>query len=154
MSRRLTTEQFIEKAKAVHGDRYDYSSVNYVNFLTNVTIICPDHGPFPQTPGNHLSNKGCRDCGGTKPLTTETFIEKAIALHDDRYDYSQVEYVDIFTSVTIICPDHGPFPQVPHDHLAPSGCRACAGTKPLTTETFIEKAKAVHGNRYYYSSVS
>ena len=151
----LTTETFIEKAIAIHGDRYDYSSVNYVNSISKVTIICPDHGPFSQTPGSHLANAGCPDCGGRKPLTTETFIEKAKAVHGDRYDYSSVNYVDAHTRVTIICPDHGPFSQVPDAHLnKAAGCPDCAGNKPLTTETFIKRAIAVHGDRYDYSSVN
>jgi len=92
MPRRLTTEEFVEKAKAVHGNRYDYSSVSYVNAHTKVTIICLDHGPFPQTPHAHIHNKsGCPVCAGTKQLTTEVFIDKARTIHGDRYDYSLVE---------------------------------------------------------------
>ena len=153
MARRLTTEEFIEKANAVHCDRYDYSRVEYAGTHTKVTIICPDHGPFPQTPASHLRNRGCPDCGGTKQLTSETFIEKAIAIHGDRYDYSLVEYVNYDTPITIICPDHGPFPQTPDSHLIKSGCPDCGGNKQLTTETFIEKANTVHGDRYDYSQI-
>ena len=155
--KRLTTEEFIEKAKAVHGDRYDYSQVEYVNSGTAVTIVCPDHGPFPQTPDKHLIKRGCPDCGRANQrrnqLTTEQFIAKARAVHGDRYDYSQVEYVSNKKPVTIICPDHGPFEQSPAKHLFKSGCPDCGGTKQLTTETFIEKARAVHGDRYDYSQV-
>ena len=155
MPSRLTTEKFIEKARAVHGDRYDYSQVKYVNTKTEVTIICPDHGAFPQTPSNHLHHEvGCPSCAGNLPLTTETFIEKAIAIHGDRYDYSQVKYVNNKTEVTIICPVHGAFPRTPSNHLHHEvGCPSCAGNLPLTTETFIEKAIAIHGDRYDYSQV-
>ena len=153
-TRKLTPEKFIEKAKAIHGDRYDYSQVQYVNNSTEVTIICRDHGPFQQRPIKHLIGRGCDDCGGTKKLTTDTFIEKAKAVHGDRYDYSQVKYVDNKTDVTIICRDHGPFPQAPNSHLSGRGCGDCAENKPLTTETFIEKVKLVHGNRYDYSCVN
>ena len=152
--RRLTTEKFIEKAEAVHGDRYDYSRVAYVNSRTHVTIICPDHGPFSLTPPNHVGGKvGCPECKGVKRHSNESFIEKANTIHSDRYDYSQVEYVNSRTDVTIICPDHGPFSQTPHDHLGKTGCHECGGTKPLTAELFIEKAKAIHGDRYDYSQV-
>ena len=154
MPRRLTTEEFIEKAKSVHGHCYDYSQVEYVNYTMPVTIICPDHGPFLQPPRDHLATKGCRECAGNQPLTAETFIEKAQAIHGNRYDYSQVEYVNNKTPVTIICPDHGSFTQSPSKHLHNRGCHDCGGTKRLTTETFIEKAKAVHGDRYDYSSVN
>ena len=153
MPRRLTTPEFIDKAKAVHGDRFDYSSVDYVNAHTNVTIICPNHGPFPQTPNNHLSGQGCPDCGGSKPLTTASFIQKAKAVHGDHYDYSEVEYVNAHTYVTIICTDHGPFRQTPNKHLSKNGCPDCGGSKILTTEEFIERAKAIHGDRYNYSQV-
>ena len=153
-----TTKEFIEKSKAVHGDRYDYSSVSYVNNSTKVMIICREHEPFPQTPDNHLQGKGCRICGDiaqalNQSSTTEEFIEKAKAVHGDRYDYSQVEYVGNKTDVTIICREHEPFPQTPSKHLLGHGCGFCAGNMPLTTEIFIERAKAVHGNRYGYSEV-
>ena len=156
--KRLTTKEFIEKAKKEHGERYDYSSVIYVNNSTKVTIICPDHGPFPQTPDNHLQGKSCRKCGViagalSQTSTTEEFIAKAAAVHGDCYDYSQVEYVGDKTDVTIICSEHGPFPQTPSKHLQVHGCGFCAGNMPLTTETFIEKAVAVHGDRYDYSEV-
>jgi hypothetical protein len=150
----LTTEKFIENAEAVHGDRYDYSQAEYVNSTTNVTIICPDHGPFSQTPGNHITGKtGCPECSGVSRVTTEAFIEKAKAIHGDRYDYSLVECVNSRSNITIICPDHGPYQQIAHNHLCKTGCPECGGTKPLTTELFIEKAKAIHGDRYDYSLV-
>lgn len=60
--KKLTTEEFIEKARKVHVDKYDYSKVEYVNNLTKVCIICPKHGEFWQTPNNHLSGKGCPIC--------------------------------------------------------------------------------------------
>ena len=94
MPRRLTTEEFIEKARALHGDRYDYSEVEYVNANTKVTNICADHGPFEQAPYSHFSKSGCSACSGKKQHTTETFIDKAKAVHGDRYDYSEVEYAN------------------------------------------------------------
>ena len=152
-TKKSTTEQFIEKAKAVHGDRYDYSKVEHVNSSTKVTIICPEHGEFEQIPGGHLSGKGCAECGGTKKSTTEQFIEKAKAVHGDRYDYSKVEYVNDSAKVTIICSTHGEFEQMPTNHLVGRGCLECSGFKKPTTGEFIEKAKAVHGDRYDYSKV-
>jgi rubrerythrin len=149
---RLSIDKFIEKAEEVHGKRYDYSQVEYVNNRTHVTIVCRDHGPFPQDPGNHIAGKGCPDCGGSKPLTTKSFVEKAAGIHGNRYDYSQVEYVNGRTNVTIICPDHGPFQQAPETHIIQaSGCPDCGGTKRHNIQTFIEKAEEVHGQRYDYS---
>ena len=155
MVRRLTTEEFIEKAKAVHGDRYDYSQVEYGNNRSPVTIICADHGSFLQSPDSHVNKQcGCPDCGGYKKLTTELFAERAKAVHGDRYDYSSVDYVEAHAKVTIICLEHGPFEQKPHNHVfLGQGCNECGGNKPLTSESFIEKAELIHGNRFDYSSV-
>ena len=152
--KRNTTEEFIEKAKKVHGDKYDYSKVEYINSQTKVCIICPEHGEFWQKPNGHLNGMGCDKCGGTKTLTTEDFIEKSIKVHGDKYDYSKVEYINYQTKVCIICPEHGEFWQTPHLHLRGTECPKCfknGRNIPYTTEEFIKKAKEVHGNKYDYS---
>ena len=81
----------------------------------------------------------------------ETFPIKANLKHDNKYDYSKVEYVNVRTKVTIICPEHGEFEQRPNDHLTGYGCPKCGGTQQLTTDDFIEKAKTIHGDKYDYS---
>ena len=106
---KLTTEEFIKKAREVHGDKYDYSKVEYVKSKAKVTIICPEHGEFLQTPQKHLYGQGCPKCGHKSELTTEEFIKKAREVHGDKYDYSNVEYVDAKTNVCIICKQHGVF---------------------------------------------
>ena len=106
---KLTLEKFIEKAKKVHGDKYDYSKVEYINNHTKVCIICPIHGEFWQTPQHHLKGVGCPKCYGNFRKTTEQFIEEARKVHGDKYDYSKVEYVNATTKVRIICPKHGEF---------------------------------------------
>lgn len=63
MGLNFTTDIFIKRAKEIHGDKYDYSLVDYVNAKTKVEIICPVHGKFTQIPYNHLSGKGCMECG-------------------------------------------------------------------------------------------
>ena len=157
--KRKTTEQFIAEAKAVHGDRYDYSEVEYVHIRTKIKIICPEHGPFEQTPNSHLQRKGCPKCGSKQRVksrvkTTEQFIAEAKAFHGDRYDYSESEYVHHKTKVKIICPKHGPFEQVPSGHLYGRGCPKCGYEKiKKNTEQFIVEAKAFHGDRYDYSEV-
>ena len=119
----MTKEKFIEKAKAIHGDRYDYSKVEYSNNRTKVCIICPVHGEFWQTPHTHLQGCGCPACYGTKKRTKEEFVEEARKIHGDRYDYSRVEYINNKTPVCIICPEHGEFWQKPENHLvAKQGC--------------------------------
>ena len=130
MGRRKTTEEFIRDAKAVHGDRYDYSKVEYVNAHTKVTITCPIHGDFDQQPTSHISSCGCPECrtDGNRERgrkTTKEFIRDAKAVHGDRYDYSKVEYVNAHTKVTITCPLHGDFEQAPASHTNGAGCPAC-----------------------------
>ena len=112
MSKKITTEEFIEKAKIIHGDKYDYSLVNYVNAKTNVEIICSTHGKFKQMPTKHLSGCGCNDCGmdklhNTNRHTKLEFIEKSKMIHGDKYDYSLINYINIETPITIKCPTHG-----------------------------------------------
>jgi predicted nucleic acid-binding Zn-ribbon protein len=158
IKQRNTTEQFIEKAKAVHGDKYDYSLVEYKNVHTKVKIVCSIHGMFEQRPSIHLCGSGCPKCGiiimsNNKKLTTNQFIEKAKAVHGDKYDYSLVEYKNSGTKVKIICPIHGVFEQRSYDHLRGRGCFKCNGNKKLTTKEFIEKANTIHGDKYDYSLV-
>ena len=158
MPRKLTTEEFIEKAKKKHGNKYDYSKVEYISARKKVSIICIEHGEFKQTPDNHLRGKGCPTCSGNIKLTTEKFIEKAHVKHGNKYDYSNVEYINAKTKVIIRCIEHGEFKQTPSSHLNGNGCPTCANIlnykkQSLTTEGFIEKAKKKHGNKYDYSNV-
>ena len=158
MCKKLTTEIFIEKAKKIHGDTYNYSKVNYVNNRTKICIICPIHGEYWQAPNAHLRGQGCPTCGGTKKLTTQEFIEKACEIHGTKYDYSKVNYVDAKTKVCIICPDHGEFWQLPDYHLKSYGCPKCgintrAKNNTKTTEQFIKEAQQIHGDKYDYSKV-
>ena len=163
MSRLDTTETFIAKARLVHGNKYDYSKVEYVRSNQKVCIVCPIHGEFWQRPNSHLMGKGCDRCadernGRKKRLTTESFIEKARAKHGNKYDYSKVEYVRSNQKVCIVCPTHGEFWQYAESHLAGRGCDRCADTanglkKRITMSEFLERARKVHGNKYDYSKV-
>lgn len=150
-----TAEEFINKAREVHGNKYDYSKINYVNSRTKVCIICPEHGEFWQKPNDHLMGKGCPKCSGNGKLNTNEFIKKARAVHGDKYDYSKVEYVNTNTKVCIICPKHGEFWQTPSGHLSGKGCHKCyKESRSSTTEEFINKAREIHGNKYDYSKVN
>ena len=149
--------EFIKKAKAIHGDKYDYSKVEYINSKTKVCIICPKHGEFWQSPESHLKGRGCNLC--SKPIhDTNSFIKNAKAIHGDKYDYSKVEYIDSHTKVKVICPIHGEFEVTPNNHIKGRGCYKCGRTtsklkQSLTTEEFIERAKKIHGDKYDYSKV-
>ena len=150
--KRLTQQEFIEKARLVHNDKYDYSKVEYKNNRTKICIICPEHGEFWQLPASHLRGIGCNKCGGTGKLTTAEFIEKAKQVHGDKYDYSKTEYIDSHTKVSIICPEHGEFFQTPNNHLNGNACPKCSRPNfGIGTKEWIEKAKQVHGDDYDYS---
>jgi len=151
---KYTTETFIKKANEIHNNKYDYSLIEYINTQTLINIVCPQHGIFKQIPANHIRNnkpRGCPNCAKNKKLTTETFIKKAKEVHSDKYDYSLVKYVNANTKIKIICPKHGVFEQKPFLHLQNYGCQICGNNIKLTTETFIKKAKEVHGDKYNYS---
>lgn len=158
---KYTTETFIEKAKIKHGNKYDYSKVHYINSKTKVCIICPKHGEFSQRPNDHLVGKGCKECynerrGETQRSNSAAFIEKANSIHNNKYDYSKVDYVNTHTEVCIICPIHGEFLVEPASHLVGKQCKECAKierakNKTLSNDEFISKAKKVHGEKYDYS---
>ena len=144
---------FIEKAKQIHNDKYNYSKVNYVNSRTKVCIICPEHGEFWQTPHNHLKGYGCTKCGKEKShlpkITTEDFIAKSKEIHGNKYDYSKACYKTCDTKVCIICPEHGEFWQTPSNHINGSGCPKCANEKRKNallkdTKLFIDAATLIH----------
>ncbi len=120
-----TTEEFIERAKKVHGDKYDYSKVKYVNEKTPVIIICSIHGEFEKTPEKHLRGQGCQMCSRVAKLTNEIFIKRSKKVHSNKYDYSKVECKGTDDKVCIICPEHGEFWQSPHSHMTGVGCPAC-----------------------------
>jgi len=154
----MNKESFISKSHKIHGDKYDYSKVEYINNYTKVCIVCPEHGEFYQRPSDHLKGSGCSKCAKNKRLTTNEFIESAKKVHKDKYDYSKVEYINSQTKVCIICPEHGEFWQTPNAHLNGNGCPHCKADAvgkrcSHSTEHFIELAKKVHGNRYDYSKV-
>lgn len=158
MSKRLTTQEFIDRVRDVHGDKYDYSKVEYVDAHTKVCIVCPKHGEFWQKPYVHLRGVGCVKCGFEKRslnsiLGINAFKERAQMVHGGKYDYSKVEYINNHTKVCIVCPKHGEFWQKPNDHLRGRGCRRCTGLHNLSTKDFVEKSKQIHGSKYDYSKV-
>jgi hypothetical protein len=147
-------ERFINAAKQKHGDRYDYSLVEYVNNNIKIKIKCNEHDVFEQRPKRHLSGDGCPKCNGGVKSNYDEFINKANIVHDNKYDYSLVNYINSITKVKIICKKHGVFEMKPNHHLLGQGCNICAiENKTLTTTQFIKKAQKVHGNIYDYSLV-
>lgn len=162
--RKLTTQDFIEKANKIHGDKYDYSKVQYIDKKTPIMIICPTHGEFFQKPYNHLNGCGCKECAKENrrkqlALTVDDFIKRAEEIHGDEYNYSKVKYVNANTKILIHCNYcNNDFEQKPIKHLLGQGCPYCCGeriskTKIMAKEGFIEKAKKIHGNEYDYSKI-
>ena len=134
---KLTTEEFIKKAQLEHGQLYDYSLVDYKTDKLKVKLICNKHGIFEQTPNVHLNGHGCFKCARKNDL--ETFLEKCKLIYSDLYDYSLVEYVNIYTPVKIICEEHGEFEIMPSAFLyKKSGCFYCNG-RYKNIDFFINK---------------
>ena len=163
MSKKLTTEDFIIKSRKIHGNKYDYSKVNYVDIKTKVIITCLKHGVFQQTPGSHINQKsGCKKCGRQSQTQKrkqglEKFIIESRKIHGNRYDYSKVDYVNNRTNVIVICKEHGEFYPSPSNHISrKSGCPKCSlieqhEKQKKTLEEFIQESIKGHGKKYDYS---
>ena len=107
MSRKLSTGEFIVRVTKIHGNKYDYSKVNYINNRIKVTIVCPIHGEFLSAPYHHLSGQGCCECGGSKRWDKNTFVNAARKVHGNRYCYDESVYINGITPLKIICKIHG-----------------------------------------------
>ena len=151
---KITKDEFINKSKKIHNNKYDYSLVNYINKKHIVKIICPKHGEFSQTPHHHLNRgQGCFLCSKTYIPTTKGFIEKSKEINGDKYDYSLVNYENSKKKVKIICPKHGVFEQIPRNHIhLKAGCQMCSKNCD-TIEEFINKCNVIHNNKYDYSLI-
>ena len=151
MAKKLTTEDFIVKAKTVHGDNYDYSLVNYLTSILKVKIICNKHGIFEQTPNKHLSGSNCPKCTGHY-VNNYLFISKLKEIHGDKYNYSLVDYKKSNELIKVICSEHGVFEQIAASHLNGANCPKCTGHY-TDTIFLIERFKKVHSDKYDYSKV-
>jgi hypothetical protein len=123
-------EEFIQNSHKIHGLKYDYSKVNYVRAKIPVEIICKVHGNFMQTPDIHLRGSGCPSCslinsGLNRRGNTQNFIRRAIELHGDLFDYSEVNYIKNNIKVKIKCKNGHEFYQTPANHLTGYGCNYC-----------------------------
>jgi G:T-mismatch repair DNA endonuclease (very short patch repair protein) len=156
-------QNFLAKAKSIHGDKYDYSNVSYINSQTKVEIICKKHNKsFFVIPNNHTNKKsGCPYCCGGIRLTIEDFIKQVIPIYGNRFDYSKAIYINMDTKIEIICKKHNiTFWQMPDNHIYQGvACCGChkenidirSKNNTLTLEIFIEKAKSIHEDKYDYS---
>ena len=151
MPKKSTKEEFIQKAIEIHGDKYNYDKVEYINNSTKVKIYCKRcEEYFEQIPHSHLSENGCPICGNSLKLTKETFIKKAIEIHGDKYNYDKVEYINSKSNILIYCNTHKKyFEQTPTNHLNKKGCSICGNTeRRLKSIKRIEENK-LNGNQLY-----
>ena len=150
-----TKEEFIKKAREVHGDKFDYSKVDFKGITKPVIITCPIHGNFSQAPKEHLRGCGCSKSYGHYKHTTEEFVERAKKLFP-QYDYSKVIYEGSGKKVTLVCPVHGDFLIRPCTIIRGCGCNACGAKEAqkknrMKPSDFLLKAREVHGWKYDYS---
>jgi len=157
-------QKFIEKVRALHGDKYSYDKLEYITNRLNVIITCPKHGDFKMRPTVHLRGGSCGECrkellGTPNEEYRQRFIEKSRKVHGDFYTYDNLVYIESKTNVTITCPKHGDFTVLPDVHLNGSKCKECSKEERLLpkkdkSQIFIEKAKAMHGDLYTYDNVA
>ena len=160
---KYSDDEIKEICNKIHNNKYDYSLVDYKKQHPYIEIICPKHGNFKQLLYLHMQGCGCPECSFNYPKTQDDFIQKAKEIHKNEenlpiYDYSKVNFKNMRTKVSIICPTHGEFLQLPPKHLNGQGCPKCANQKRvawkiLTTKEFIKKAQELHGDLYDYSEV-
>jgi hypothetical protein len=151
--KRMSSEEFIAKARSVHGDTYLYEGIKYKDNRTPIVFTCKKYGKVKQLPQHHLA--------GRNPTPLDYNIKFKVdskEIHGDKYDYSRVDYKNSKTPVTIVCKEHGEFQQKPYHHLQGSGCKKCGiissnKHKYDSPETILNKIKSVHGDLYDYSKV-
>lgn len=155
MPKKLTQEEFIKRAKEVHHNIYDYTRTIYTTRKKKIKIICKIHGEFTQTADLHLLGGGCQKCGWNS-YATESFIKKAKKIHNNKFDYSQTEYINNISCIKIGYPIHGIFEQTPSEHLKGRGCRKYADElngdkKRLSVGVLENRAKKIRNNFYSYN---
>lgn len=152
---KISIKKFLDDAKKKFGEQYDYSKITKISAIKNVEIICRKHGPFFKRPSRHLTNidGGCPECA--KELAEKDFINRAIKLHKDRYDYSKTKFINMQSPITITCRIHGDFTlSRAENHLIKNkgNCKQCTKKiRTYTLEYFIEKSSIKHNNYYNYS---
>lgn len=158
--RKLTTEEFIEKARKVHGDKYEYPDV-YKGSANKINIKCPNHDIFTQSPNSHLRGNGCPKCGlisraNIRRKDFNVFITESNLVHNSYYIYTDNNYINTETKIEITCPIHGEFPQTPHNHLQGDGCPNCglisrANKRRKDFNEFVEEANLLNNGFYSYN---
>lgn len=153
-----TTQEYIEKAKSIHNNVYDYSKTKYVKSHSKIEVNCLVHGPFILKAYAHLNGNGCRQCsyGGNSGKTYDEFLQRANEIWNGKYQYEKSSFKNFKTPMNMICSIHGTFSLDPTAHVAkkPRGCQACARlvypNEKKSTEKFVQESKSIHGDLYNY----
>lgn len=153
-------DELIKKFIKKHNGKYSYGDFVYKNAKEkNIPVYCPiigendkPHGWWFVNATNHLSGCGCPKCKSEKlshffASNAEDFINKAIKVHGDKYDYSKVNYINNKTDVLITCKEHGDFYQSPHNHLQGKGCPFC---KESHLENVVKQSLFEHKITFEY----
>lgn len=158
---RTPKEEFIEKSRKIHNYKFDYSLVHdFKRKDEKVTIICPKHGEFYQTPTAHIQYD-CEKCSYEKrgvdySISKEELIEK-FKLFNNGLEYDLKDYVHTNSIISYVCSIHGKVHQKVSKHLKTKQCKKCVKRKSWNTgntDKFIKRATEVHGDTYDYSKTS
>jgi hypothetical protein len=160
----IAKDKFINEANEKHNNKYDYSKTNYISAKDNIIITCLIHGDFEQTPNRHLGGNGCRKCANDKikermSISWDCYMEDLNKIHNNKYDYSKVNWKGVDIDIIIICPKHGDFKIRPADHKRGRECQNCSKEtliqyNKLDTEEFIKKSIEIWGSKYDYSKTN
>lgn len=160
---KISKEEFVRRAKNIHGDSYDYSQSNYINSTIKIKIVCKKHGEFTTSPNHHINEQvGCPICSRKKrnQIVAEKFFKKVEEIHGNLYSYEKNDVITYSTKLIVTCNIHGDFKTTINNHIHnKSGCLKCYNeterkSKAFTTEQFIQKAKEIHGDIFSYEKVS
>lgn len=134
-SRSITFPEFLARAKVVHGDRYSYRESEYKGYRTKITVVCPEHGEYTQTPEQHATQKhGCPKCASEanrpKRISALENLSKCKEVHGEGSYTYDLESLALGSSThwKIVCPTHGPFSQLGYVHLRGSKCPSCTSS--------------------------
>lgn len=163
MTRKLTQQEFLDRAKEIHGDKYDYSKSVCIGSNSKITVTCLVHGDWQLDARSHLRGNGCQRCANqskanlTSQIARREFVDKANKVHNNFYSYEKFIYRTNREKGVVSCRLHGDYLQTPNSHLAGAGCRECGiisystPKREKAAQTFIERAQKVHGDVYDYA---
>jgi len=147
-----TIEEIRSKANLIYNNKYEYLDIDRTCNKSKIIINCYNHGIFKKYYHDHLvRNQGCPNCSKPSKLNKDIFVNRANEIHNNKYDYSNVEYKNNNNKVNIICKVHGEFSQTPGNHLSGQKCPKCCKNLKYTLDNFIKKANEIHNYVYDYS---